>query len=137
MRGRPARAARVLVAVSDIEPVASRERSDLYICIARGCAHARVSQGIRLVVGCTGRARPRHRLRLRRHELPDVAVVPNRRLPGTHQQRQRYRSRAGGSLVIVGRIVTMDEPPIAEALLIEEGRVTCVGIAGRGAGAGR
>lgn len=33
----------------------------------------------------------------------------------------------GGSVVIVGRIVTMDDPPIAEALLIEEGRVACVG----------
>jgi hypothetical protein len=32
-----------------------------------------------------------------------------------------------GGLVIVGRIVTMDEPPIAEALLIADGRVTCVG----------
>jgi predicted amidohydrolase YtcJ len=32
-----------------------------------------------------------------------------------------------GSLVLVGRIVTMDEPPIAEALLIEDGQVTCVG----------
>ncbi len=33
----------------------------------------------------------------------------------------------GGSVVIVGRIVTMDDPPIAEALLIQEGQVTCVG----------
>ena len=33
----------------------------------------------------------------------------------------------GGSLVIVGRIVTMAEPPIAEALLIEDGIVTAVG----------
>ena len=33
----------------------------------------------------------------------------------------------GGSVVIVGRIVTMSDPPIAEALLIEEGRVACVG----------
>ena len=32
-----------------------------------------------------------------------------------------------GSLVIVGRIVTMDEPPVAEALLIEDGTVTAVG----------
>lgn len=32
-----------------------------------------------------------------------------------------------GDLVIVGRIVTMDEPPIAEALLIKGGLVTCVG----------
>jgi len=32
-----------------------------------------------------------------------------------------------GSLVIVGRIVTMDEPRIAEALLIEGGTVTAVG----------
>ena len=34
---------------------------------------------------------------------------------------------AGGDVVIVGRIVTMDEPPIAEALLIQEGHVACVG----------
>ena len=33
----------------------------------------------------------------------------------------------GGDLVIVGRIVTMDDPPDAEALLIEAGVVTCVG----------
>jgi predicted amidohydrolase YtcJ len=32
-----------------------------------------------------------------------------------------------GSLVIVGRIMTMDEPAEAEALLIEAGLVTCVG----------
>ena len=32
-----------------------------------------------------------------------------------------------GSLVIVGRIVTMAEPPVAEALLIEGGTVTAVG----------
>jgi len=32
-----------------------------------------------------------------------------------------------GSLVIVGRIVTMDEPPVAEALLIEDGTVAAVG----------
>jgi predicted amidohydrolase YtcJ len=34
---------------------------------------------------------------------------------------------ASGSLVIVGRIVTMDEPPVAEALLIEDGKVAVVG----------
>jgi predicted amidohydrolase YtcJ len=33
----------------------------------------------------------------------------------------------GGDLVIVGRIVTMVDPAEAEALLIEAGRVTCVG----------
>ena len=32
-----------------------------------------------------------------------------------------------GSVVLVGRIVTMDEPPVAEALLIEDGTVTAVG----------
>jgi predicted amidohydrolase YtcJ len=31
-----------------------------------------------------------------------------------------------GSIVVVGRIVTMDEPPIAEALLIEDGTVVAV-----------
>ena len=33
----------------------------------------------------------------------------------------------GGSLVLVGRIVTMHDPAVAEALLIEAGIVTCVG----------
>ncbi len=33
----------------------------------------------------------------------------------------------GNDLVIVGRIVTMDDPPVADALLIEAGLVTCVG----------
>lgn len=32
-----------------------------------------------------------------------------------------------GSLVVVGRIVTMDDPPIAEALLIRDGTVAAVG----------
>ncbi len=35
-----------------------------------------------------------------------------------------------GSLVVVGRIVTMDEPPIAEALFIEDGAVVVVGSRG-------
>ncbi len=34
---------------------------------------------------------------------------------------------AAGTLVIVGRIVTMDDPAVAEALLIEDGVVTAVG----------
>jgi hypothetical protein len=33
----------------------------------------------------------------------------------------------GGSLVIAGRIVTMDQPAVAEALLIENGTVTAIG----------
>ena len=33
----------------------------------------------------------------------------------------------GGDLVVVGRILTMDDPPMAEALLIEAGVVSCVG----------
>lgn len=33
----------------------------------------------------------------------------------------------GASLAIVGRIVTMDEPPEAEAMLIEDGSVTAIG----------
>ena len=32
-----------------------------------------------------------------------------------------------GSLLLIGRILTMDEPPVAEALLIEDGTVTAVG----------
>ena len=34
---------------------------------------------------------------------------------------------AAGTLVIVGRIVTMAEPPVAEALLIDDGTVVAVG----------
>lgn len=37
------------------------------------------------------------------------------------------RPPQSGSLVIVGRIVTMDDPPVAEALLIEDGIVAAVG----------
>ncbi len=36
-------------------------------------------------------------------------------------------SQRSGSLVIVGRIVTMDEPTVAEALLIKDGIVTAIG----------
>ena len=39
----------------------------------------------------------------------------------------------GETVVLVGRIVTMGHPPVAEALLIDEGKVTAVGT-GRGAG---
>ncbi len=46
---------------------------------------------------------------------PATASAPSLHAPGT------------GSLVIVGRIVTMDEPPVAEALLIEDGTVAAVG----------
>ena len=46
-------------------------------------------------------------------------------------------STATGSLVIVGRIVTMDEPPIAEAMLIEDGTGGRGRHPGRGAGARR
>ena len=57
---------------------------------------------------------------------PTVGVVPGREAP--QHRRQRASGRSGqGSLVIVGRIVTMDEPPIAEALFIEDGIVTAVG----------
>ena len=45
---------------------------------------------------------------------------------------QRGRQlRRTGSLVIVGRIVTMDEPPVAEALLIEDGTVAASGLGTR------
>ena len=79
-----------------------------------------------------GRARPRHRLRLRRHELPDVAVVPAGEAPAPTTAAGPAGSE-GGDLVIVGRIVTMDEPPMAEALLIEDGPRDLRRHAGRGA----
>ena len=60
-----------------------------------------------------------------------IAVVDeraSRRRSATAPARPSAPTAPGaGSLVIVGRIVTMDEPPIAEALLIEDGTVTAVG----------
>ena len=46
---------------------------------------------------------------------PEPSAAASTTAPGT------------GSVVIVGRIVTMDEPPIAEAVLIENGTVTAAG----------
>lgn len=47
------------------------------------------------------------------------STVPSATVPSTTSQ--------SGSLVVLGRIVTMDEPPVAEALLIDDGTVTAVG----------
>lgn len=47
--------------------------------------------------------------------------------PGSEAATPTEESSDRGDLVIVGRIVTMADPPIAEALLIEAGLVTCVG----------
>lgn len=46
---------------------------------------------------------------------------------GTAASSAGAASRQAGSLVLVGRIVTMDEPPVAEALLIENRTVAAVG----------
>ena len=35
-----------------------------------------------------------------------------------------------GSLVIAGRIVTMDQPPVVEAMLIQDGIVAAIGVVG-------
>ena len=89
-------------------------------------AHDHVPQAVRLVGGCTGRARPRHGLRSEQHELPGGAGLVGERPPGDRRGPQHHGSGTG-SLVIVGNIVTMDDPAIAEALLIEDGQVTAVG----------
>ena len=47
----------------------------------------------------------------------EAAPSPTAAASGSHQ----------GDLLVVGRIMTMDQPPVAEALLIEGGVVTCVG----------
>jgi hypothetical protein len=48
---------------------------------------------------------------------PASATVPGAASPTT----------GSASLVLVGRIVTLDDPPVAEALLIEDGKVAAVG----------
>ena len=107
------------VAVSDIEPLAPPStligRSS-----RKKVVHARVAEGVRLVVGCTARARSRRQLLARSRELSDVAVLLRRILPSTTNAESAADS-GRGSLVLVGRIVTMDEPPIEEALLIQDG----------------
>ena len=80
----------------------------------------------RLVAGCAGRARPRQGLRSEQHQLPVVADLVGEQLPATTAA-PSVSAAGTGSLVIVGRIVTLDEPAVAEALLIEDGRVTAVG----------
>ena len=56
---------------------------------------------------------------------PSSPSLDGERLQSTGSQ--RGTAAETGSLVIVGRIVTMDEPPVAEALLIEDGTVAAVG----------
>jgi predicted amidohydrolase YtcJ len=51
---------------------------------------------------------------------PCTAAAPDNVTPGAPVSE-------GGDLVLVGRIMTMDDPRIAEALLIEAGLVRCVG----------
>ena len=66
------------------------------------------------IAACSPGTTRRHHRRRRRRPTPQAP-------PTT------ARARDTGSLVIVGRIVTMDDPPVAEALLIEDGTVTAVG----------
>lgn len=63
-----------------------------------------------------------------------VACSPNPTVPAPPSGSASAPSDAGipgaldsGSLVLVGRIITMDEPPIAEAIFIEDGRVISIG----------
>ena len=69
-----------------------------------------------LVTGCSSE----------QHQFPVVADLVGEQLPGDFRGSQSTAAGTG-SLVIVGRIVTMDEPPVAEALLIEDGTVAAVG----------
>jgi len=71
-------------------------------------------------------------LRLSRFLVPVVlAVVAGCAAPPSTSPSPSATASAalasGGSLVIVGRIVTMDEPAVAEALFIEDGTVIAVG----------
>ena len=47
--------------------------------------------------------------------------------PSSNCSTQPSPSEGQSSLVILGRIVTMDDPPVAEAALIEHGEVTAIG----------
>lgn len=63
-----------------------------------------------------------------------VACSPNATAPSPPSGSAAAPSDAGipiapdsGSLVLVGRIITMDDPPMAEAVFIEDGMVVSVG----------
>lgn len=62
---------------------------------------------------------------------PSGLASPSATCPGARDSAPTTESDTiapeGGDLVILGRIVTMDEPGAAEALLMEDGLVTCVG----------
>ncbi len=58
---------------------------------------------------------------------PTPLAAAERRGRRTECGRLRVPRLEPGALVIVGRIVTMAEPSVAEALLIEDGTVTAVG----------
>lgn len=74
--------------------------------IARLPATMAMLVGLALLAGCT---------------------VPGRSTPTCPSGDPAATTADGGNLVIIGRIVTMDEPPVAEALLIDGGTVAAVG----------
>ena len=79
-----------------------------------------VAIGLALVAGCahsstTGSTAP--------SSPTSTAPVP----PATAAPTANAAEAGGGSFVLVGRVVTMSEPPVAEALLIEDGLVAAVG----------
>lgn len=55
------------------------------------------------------------------------AAVASMSTPGLIQDAPATTNRSSGSVAVVGRIVTMDQPAVAEALLIENGTVIEIG----------
>jgi predicted amidohydrolase YtcJ len=76
---------------------------------ARVAAHLAVMAALVLAAGCAPRSEG---------SPPPPASIPSAAASADDRE---------GSLLILGRIVTMDEPPVAEALLIEAGTVSAVG----------
>src|SRR5688572_8808766 len=71
--------------------------------------------GVIAIVGCASNAPASPSSSALAEPAATASTPPSPRVPAT------------GSVVIVGRIVTMDEPPVAEALYIEDGVVAAVG----------
>ena len=66
-------------------------------------------------------------MRSEQHQLPGGAGTVGEQLPRRARAAPSITAARTGSLILVGRIVTMDDPAIAEAVLIEDGQVTAVG----------
>jgi predicted amidohydrolase YtcJ len=82
---------------------------------SRATASTAALLGLALIAGCAPSA------------TGPAPATPASAAPRTPSPTATPAPAPSGSLILLGRIVTLDDPPIAEALLIDDGLVTAVG----------